>query len=67
MKPIRPKEKFLVFGSPAIEQPEIDEVMDCFKRSWLGTGPKVAKFEEDFRAYIGAPNAVAGEILRFIF
>ncbi len=59
MKPIRPNENFLIFGSPAIEQPEIDEVMDCFKRSWLGTGPKVAKFEEDFCGYIGAPNATA--------
>ncbi|MEO1444936.1 MAG: DegT/DnrJ/EryC1/StrS family aminotransferase, partial [Cyanobacteria bacterium J06635_11] len=26
---------------------------------WLGTGPKVARFEEDFRAYKRAENAVA--------
>jgi len=49
---------FIVFGSPLIEQDEIDEVIDCLKSGWLGTGPKVAKFEADFLNYIGG-NYVA--------
>jgi len=50
---------FLVFGAPQIEQAEIDEVVDCLKSGWLGTGPRVARFEEAFAAYKGAPHAVA--------
>jgi len=48
-----------VFGAPAIEQPEIDDVVDSLKSGWLGTGPKVARFEDDFRRYTGAGAAVA--------
>lgn len=53
------KKKFLVFGAPKIEQPEIDEVVSVLKSGWLGTGPKVAKFECDFAAYKGVQYAVA--------
>jgi len=56
-KPIR--EKFLIFGSPAIEQPEIDEVVNCLKSGWIGTGPRVNKFENKFREYIGSKFAMA--------
>lgn len=56
-KPVR--DTFLVFGSPAIGEAEIEEVAASMKSGWLGTGPKVARFEEDFRAYKGADNAVA--------
>ena len=42
---------FLIFGSPLIEQAEIDEVVACMESSWLGTGPRVAQFERDFAAY----------------
>jgi len=54
-----PRREFLVFGQPAIEQSEIDEVTDSLRRGWLGTGPKVARFEEEFAAYKGVPSAVA--------
>jgi hypothetical protein len=50
---------FLVFGSPLIEPAEIDEVIDCLHSGWLGTGPKVAKFEQDFAHYKGVDQAVA--------
>ena len=50
---------FLIFGQPLIGQAEIDEVVDSLKNAWLGTGPKVARFENDFAAYKGAPAAVA--------
>lgn len=47
------REKFLVFGAPLIEQAEIDEVTACLKSGWLGTGPRVSKFESQFGAYKG--------------
>ena len=45
------RENFLVFGAPRIEQVEIDEVVSSLNSGWLGTGPKVAQFEQDFCAY----------------
>ena len=42
---------FLIFGSPLIEQAEIDEVVACMQSAWLGTGPRVAQFERDFADY----------------
>lgn len=44
---------FIVFGAPQIEQAEIDEVVDSLVSGWLGTGPKVARFEHDFAVYKG--------------
>jgi dTDP-4-amino-4,6-dideoxygalactose transaminase len=57
--PVRTKERFLVFGSPPIEEAEIAEVVHSMKTGWLGTGPKVARFERDFAAYKNAPYSVA--------
>lgn len=57
--PVRSKDQFLIFGAPAIEEAEISEVVASLKSGWLGTGPKVARFEEDFRNYKGAQYAVA--------
>jgi dTDP-4-amino-4,6-dideoxygalactose transaminase len=56
-KPTR--DTFLVFGSPLIEEAEIKEVVDCLRSGWISTGPRVGKFEEMFRAYIGAKHARA--------
>jgi dTDP-4-amino-4,6-dideoxygalactose transaminase len=53
------RKNFLVFGSLAIEDAEIEEVVASMKSGWLGTGPKVARFEDDFRKYKGADYAVA--------
>ena len=53
------RETFLVFGAPLIEEAEIAEVVDSLRSGWLGTGPKVARFEGLFRDYIGAGHAVA--------
>lgn len=51
---------FLVFGSPLIEEAEVEEVIACMRSGWLGTGPRVAQFERDFAAYKGAsPGHVA--------
>ena len=53
------RKKFLVYGSPLIEQPEIDEVVACMKSGWMGTGPKVKQFEDMIAAYKNAPYAMA--------
>ena len=57
--PVRPKERFIVFGAPAIEEAEIAEVVATMKSGWLGTGPKVSAFEERFRVFKGADHAMA--------
>lgn len=57
--PIRSKDRFLVFGAPAIEDAEIREVIASMESGWLGTGPKVTRFENDFRAFKGARYAAA--------
>ncbi|MEN6334337.1 MAG: DegT/DnrJ/EryC1/StrS family aminotransferase [Phycisphaerales bacterium] len=48
---MRSKENFLVFGSPAMEDAEIAEVVASMRSGWLGTGPKVKRFENDFAGY----------------
>lgn len=53
------REKYLIFGSPLIEEPEIQEVVDTLRSGWLGTGPKVARFEDIFKEYTGAKYAMA--------
>ncbi len=50
---------FIVFGAPQICDDEIDEVVDSLRSGWLGTGPKVAKFEGMFKEYTGAEHAMA--------
>jgi dTDP-4-amino-4,6-dideoxygalactose transaminase len=57
--PVRSKENFLVFGAPLIEDPEIDEVVGCMRRRWIGTGPLVKKFEEAFNTFKGSKHAIA--------
>lgn len=56
-RPIR--KEFLVFGSPRVDEAEINEVLDTLRSGWLSTGPKVARFEEMFRRYIGAKYSAA--------
>ncbi len=57
--PVRSRDRFLVFGSPVIEEPEIEEVVATMRSGWLGTGPKVAKFERAFAIYKSADDAIA--------
>lgn len=53
------RKEFLVFGGPHFEEDEINEVVDTIRSRWIGMGPKVIRFENMFRNYIGARNAVA--------
>jgi dTDP-4-amino-4,6-dideoxygalactose transaminase len=50
------RDKFLVFGAPQIHQDDINEVVASMEMGWLGTGPKVKRFEEDFGKYKGVPH-----------
>jgi dTDP-4-amino-4,6-dideoxygalactose transaminase len=52
------REKFLPFSTPTIEDAEINEVVDSLKSGWITTGPKVKRFEDDFKAYVAAPFAI---------
>ena len=54
-----PRKDFLIFGSPLIEQPELDEVMETLRSGWIGTGPRVKRFEEMFKDYKGSKYAIA--------
>ena len=51
------RKQFLVFGQPLIEEDEIAEVVDSLRQAWLGTGPKVARFESDFADFKGIPES----------
>lgn len=56
-KPVR--DSFLVFGKPKIGKKEINEVVDSLKNGWLGTGPKVGKFEHLLKNYLGSKYTLA--------
>ena len=49
---------FLPFSIPTIGEEEINEVVDSLRSGWITTGPKVKRFEESFKNYVGAPYAV---------
>jgi dTDP-4-amino-4,6-dideoxygalactose transaminase len=45
--------EFLVFGSPVIGEEEIAEVVASLRSGWVGTGPKVQRFEGMLAEYVG--------------
>ncbi len=57
--PVRAPADFLVYGRPDLRDAEIEEVVATLKSGWIGTGPRVARFEQDFANYTGAEHAVA--------
>ena len=50
------RDEFLVFGKPLIGEEEIAEVVATLRAGWVGTGPKVGRFEQMLESYIGAPQ-----------
>lgn len=46
---------FLPFSKPTIDQAAIDDVVACLKSGWITTGPRVAQFTDDLKAYFDAP------------
>jgi len=45
--------EFLIFGSPLLGEAEIAEVADCLRSGWIGTGPRVHRFERMLEEYVG--------------
>lgn len=52
----RVRDEFLVFGSPVLGDEEMAEVADSLRSGWIGTGPKVQRFERLLESYVGVPN-----------
>ena len=50
---------FIPLSKPTVMKDEIEEVVDTLKSGWLTTGPKVIRFEEKFKNYVGSKYAVA--------
>lgn len=47
---------FIVFGAPDLHDDEINEVVASLRSGWIGTGPKVAQFEQEFAHLKGVPQ-----------
>jgi dTDP-4-amino-4,6-dideoxygalactose transaminase len=50
------RDSFLVFGKPMIGEEEINEVVDSLRSGWVGTGPKVHRFETQLSDYLGVEH-----------
>ncbi|MGH2916352.1 MAG: DegT/DnrJ/EryC1/StrS family aminotransferase [Solirubrobacteraceae bacterium] len=46
------RDEFLTFGSPVLGESEIAEVADSLRSGWIGTGPKVHRFEGMLTEYL---------------
>ena len=46
----------MVFGAPTITDAEIAEEVDSLRSGWIGTGPKVARFERMLEDYLGVEH-----------
>jgi len=52
------RKRMLPYGRQVVENGDIDAVVDVLKSDWLTTGPKIAEFEREFAAKVGAAHAV---------
>lgn len=43
---------------PYLGQEELDNVKASFDRAWIGLGPNVSKFEEEWAKHVGSPIAI---------
>ena len=57
--PVRTLTTRLVFGAPVLGEEEIASVAECIRSNWIGLGPRVERFEQEFARYKGAPYALA--------
>lgn len=56
-KPVR--DSYLAYGKQAIDDEDIEAVVEILKGDYLTTGPSVTKFEEEVAQYVGAVYSVA--------
>jgi dTDP-4-amino-4,6-dideoxygalactose transaminase len=47
------------FSPPNLSEEEIQEVVETLRSDWITTGPKTARFESEFAAFVQAPAALA--------
>ena len=47
------------FSRPSIGEEEIEEVVACLRSGWITSGPRTARFEQEFAAAVGAAHAIA--------
>ena len=50
------RDDFLVFGRPVLGEEDIAEVVDSLRSGWIGTGPKVQRFERMLEEYVGVEH-----------
>ncbi|CAD5962006.1 Spore coat polysaccharide biosynthesis protein SpsC [Planktothrix tepida] len=43
---------------PCVGEEELAKIRDVFDRAWMGLGPLVSKFEQEWNTYIGTPSSV---------
>lgn len=43
---------------PSVGQEELDNIREAFERSWIGLGPNVNQFEEEWAKYVGVELAI---------
>lgn len=53
------RETLLPYGRQAVDEADIQAVVDVLRSDWLTTGPRVAEFEEAFAAFVNAKFAVS--------
>ncbi len=53
------RKHFLPFALPCISEEAIEEVSQVLRSGWVTSGPKVKEFEEKFKLFTGAKDAVA--------
>lgn len=53
------RKTYLTFGAPSIDDNTIREVEATMRSGWIGTGPRVAEFEQRIKSYTGALHAAA--------
>ena len=53
------RSSYIPFHVPVIGEEEINEVVDTLRSGWLTTGPRTARFESDFKDYVGSKYALA--------
>src|SRR5271157_2018760 len=56
-EPVRAK--LLPYGRQCLDEADVQAVVEVLKSDWLTTGPKIAEFEEQFAAWVGARHAVS--------
>lgn len=54
-----PRQSFLPFCRPFVEQEEKDEVLAALESGWLSTGPRTKQFEARMGEYLGVRHAIA--------